>query len=125
MASHIRTGDMVIVRSGSGAWRKLPDGKKVRDLTPRKVLKVIRESDRVVVDGVAVRKKAVKPSQANQNGGFIERAMPIHMSNVQPVDDKGQPTRVRFVTEDDGSKHRVSATTGSKIGDPIRKARKK
>ena len=47
-----------------------------------KVLKVIPKKDRVIVEGVAVRKKAVRRSQKNPEGGIIDIEAPIHISNV-------------------------------------------
>ena len=47
-----------------------------------KVLKVIPKKDRVIVEGVAVRKKAVRRSQKNPEGGIIDVEAPIHISNV-------------------------------------------
>ena len=47
-----------------------------------KVLKVIPKKDRVIVEGVAVRKKAVRRSQKNPEGGIITVEAPIHISNV-------------------------------------------
>ena len=47
-----------------------------------KVLTVMPKKDRVIVEGIAVRKKAVRRSQANPNGGIIEQEAPIHISNV-------------------------------------------
>jgi len=125
MGQHVRSGDMVIVRSGAGAWVVGPDGKKTRDNTPKKVLKVIPKENKVVVEGVNVRRKSVKPTQQNPQGGFVEQAMPIHLSNVSPAvekDGKSVPTRVKFVTSADGSKARVAQKTGEQIGDLLKKA---
>ena len=47
-----------------------------------KVLKVDPKKSRVIVEGVAIRKKTVRRSQAYPNGGILEREMPIHVSNV-------------------------------------------
>lgn len=123
MARHVRKGDMVIVISGDASKRETPDGHTVRDYTPRKVLRVIPDRELVVVEGVNVRKKHMKPTQANQRGGVIEKAMPIHLSNVQPAAD-GKPTRVRFQNREDGSKVRVAVRTGETLGPELRKARK-
>ena len=114
---------MVIVISGDGAYRRQPDGGKVRDRTPRKVLRVIPDQDKVVVEGVNVHKRHVRPNQANPQGGVVEKELPIHASNVQPAVD-GKPTRVRFQTKDDGSKIRVAARTGEQIGPELKKARR-
>ena len=53
-----------------------------------KVLKVLRDSQRVLVEGVNVRKKCLKKSQENPKGGMIETGMPIHYSNVMLVGAK-------------------------------------
>ena len=122
MARHVRKGDMVIVIAGDGSKKALPDGRKVRDNTPRKVLRVIPSEDQVVVEGVNVRTRHVRRSEANPQGGVITKEMPIHISNVQPVAD-GKPTRVRFETRDNGSKVRVAARTGEQLGPELKKAR--
>jgi len=75
------------------------------------ILRILTKSDRVVVQGVNLRAKHLKPSQANPQGGIVRREMPIHMSKVSPLVD-GKPTRVRFETNADGSKARVAAKTG-------------
>ncbi len=104
---------MVIVISGSDA----------KDKRPRKVLRVIPDKDKLVVEGVNVRKKHLRPSQTNPQGGIIEKEMPIHISNVQPAVD-GKPTRVRFQTRSDGSKVRVAVKGGAVIGRELKKARR-
>lgn len=75
------------------------------------VLRILTKTNRVVVQGVNIRAKHLKPSQANPQGGIVRREMPIHMSKVNPVVD-GKPTRVRFVTSKNGSKSRVAARGG-------------
>jgi large subunit ribosomal protein L24 len=82
--------------------------------TVGEVLRVLTKQDRVVVQGVNIRAKHLRPTQANPRGGIVRREMPIHMSNVSPVVN-GEPTRVRFVTKDDGSKVRVAAKDGSEL----------
>ncbi len=102
MPRHILKGDMVIVTSGND-----------RGATGE-VLRVLVDADRVVVQGVNVRAKHLKPTQANPQGGIIRREMPIHISNVSPVVD-GKPTRVKWVTKPDGSKVRLSVRTGREL----------
>jgi len=123
MPQHIKKGDMVIVVAGDDSKRTGPDGRKVRDTTPRKVLRVMPDKQKVVVEGVNVHKKHQRPTQANQQGGIVEKELPIHMSNVQPAAD-GKPTRVRFENRDDGSKVRVAARTGEQLGEELKKARR-
>jgi large subunit ribosomal protein L24 len=60
-----------------------------------KALKVFPEKDRVIVEGVNIRKRHTKPTQQNPQGGIVEKEAPIHVSNVMPLDPKtGEPTRV-------------------------------
>ena len=103
MARHIRKDDQVIVTAGADKGQK------------GKVLRVLTGEDRVIVDGINVRRKHVKPTQSNPQGGVVSVAMPIHISNVSPVDKNGKATRVRFETNKDGEKVRVAATTGETL----------
>jgi len=79
--------------------------------------------ERVVVKGVNVRNKHIKPSQDNPQGGSVSLEMPIHISNVSPVDKAGKATRVRFETRKDGSKVRIAATSGDQLGPELKKAK--
>lgn len=51
-----------------------------------KVLKVLPKSSKVIVEGMKLAKKAIKPTEKNQNGGFENKEMPIHISNVQKIE---------------------------------------
>ena len=113
---------MVIVTAGRDSKKTGPNGNRVRDLTPRKVLRVLVNEDRVIVDGVNVRRKHVKPTQSNPQGGVVSVAMPIHISNISPVDKNKKPTRVRFETNEQGDKVRVAVTTGETLS-VLKKAR--
>lgn len=111
MARHIRKDDEVIVTTGSDKG------------TRGRVVQVLTGEDRVIVEGVNVRRKHVKPTQSNPQGGVVSVSMPIHISNVSPVDKNKKPTRVRFETNKDGEKVRVAATTGETLS-VLKKARK-
>ncbi len=79
------------------------------------VLQVIRSKDRVVVEGVNIIKKRVKPTAENPSGGIIEKEAPIHISNVMLVDPKtGEPTRVGYKIVD-GKKVRYSKKSGEEV----------
>ena len=81
-----------------------------------KVLRVLLDKDRVVVEGVNRVWKHVKPSQRTPQGGRIQKDAPIHISNVQPVNPStGKGTRVKFETRD-GEKHRVAVAGGTDLG---------
>jgi len=71
----IKKGDKVKVIAGD-------DKGKVAE-----VLRVLPKTSQVIVSGCKVVKKAVKPSEKNQNGGFVSLEKPIHISNVQKVED--------------------------------------
>jgi len=112
MASHIKKGDMVQVIAGDNKGKK------------GKVMKVIKDKDRVVVEKLNLAYKHVRPSQKNPQGGRIRVEQPIHISNVQPVSSKtGNGTRVRFSVDAKGIKKRI-AVDGSEIG-VVAKAKKK
>ncbi|MEM1331170.1 MAG: 50S ribosomal protein L24 [Planctomycetota bacterium] len=104
MPRHVRKGDTVIVNSGASKG------------AVGEVMRVDPENERVYVKGVNLKTKHMRPTQTNPQGGKISREAPLHWSKVNPVAD-GKPTRVRFETKDDGSKIRVAARNGEKLGD--------
>lgn len=114
MARHVRKGDLVMVTSGS---HKGKTGTIVRVITGEEP-----GSERVIVKGLNLRTKHLKPTPKAPQGGIITREGPVHISNVSPVDKNGKPTRVRFKHNSDGSKARVAATTGDVIGEAYRTA---
>ncbi len=60
-----------------------------------KILKVFRDKNRVIVEGVNIRKRHTKPSQKNQQGGIIEKEAPVNASNVMILDPKSnERTRI-------------------------------
>ena len=104
MARHIKTNDTVMVIAGA-------DKGKIG-----RVLRVLIDKDRVVVEGIHRVWKHVRPSQRNPQGGRIQKDAPIHISNVLPVDPTdGKATRVRFEMRD-GEKHRVAVRNGTDLG---------
>ena len=111
MPRHVRKGDLVQVITGDDKGRQ------------GTILRVIPKRDLVVVQGINVHKKHVKPNQRNPQGAMVDKELPVHISNVLPVVD-GKPTRVRFVEKPDGSKVRVAVNGGAQIGQPLRKAAK-
>jgi large subunit ribosomal protein L24 len=98
----LRKGDMVEVISGRDA------GKRGR------ILKVIRERARVIVQGVGFIKRHTKPNpQRNIKGGIAEREAPIHVSNVMIVSaEMDRRSRIGFKYLEDGRKVRVSRRDG-------------
>ncbi len=98
----LRKGDTVIVISGKDKGKE------------GLVSHVMPTSNKVIVDGVNVAKKHQKPRKANEQGGVIDRDMPIEASNVMLV-HKGKPTRIGFKVKADGTKVRIAKTTGEEI----------
>lgn len=81
-----------------------------------KVLRVLADEDRVVVEGINRVWKHVRPSQRYPQGGRIQKDAPIHISNVLPLDPTtGKGTRVRFEIRD-GRKHRIAVASGTDLG---------
>jgi len=81
-----------------------------------KVLKVFPKENRVIVEGVNIRKRHSKPTQNNPQGGIMEKEAPIHASNVMVVDPKsGEATRI-------GKKIIIDDKTGKKKSARISKA---
>ena len=77
------------------------------------IQKVIPESNRVVVEGVNLRKKCKKPTQANPDGGIVEIYAPIDASNVALVDPKTKkPTKIGHKIVN-GKKVRVAKKSGT------------
>lgn len=97
----IKKNDNVIVISGSDKGKK------------GKVIAVFKEFNRVVVEGVNLKKKNQKPTKAGQKGQIIEKAMPIHVSNVALLDGNSA-VRVGFKKIGE-KKVRISKKTGKEI----------
>jgi large subunit ribosomal protein L24 len=104
MAARIKKGDIVVVITGADKGKT------------GKVLRVLGEENRVVVEGINRVWKHVRPSQKAPQGGRIQKDAPIHVSNVQPIDPStGKGTRVKFVVKD-GKKHRIAVKSGTDLG---------
>lgn len=83
------------------------------------VLRVLRDAGRVVVEGVNMRKRHERPSEANPEGGIMTFEAPIHVSNVMLVDPASdKASRIRMRIEADGSKERIAVKTGNPIPKP-------
>ena len=83
------------------------------------VLEVLKDVDRVRVEGVNMRKRHTRPSQQNPDGGIITFEAPINVSNVMLIDPAtGEPSRVRMRIEEDGTKERISVKSGNPIPRP-------
>ena len=100
----IRKGDEVIVLTG-------------RDKGKRGTVALRKDDSHLIVDGVNVVKKHVKPNPLKgESGGIVEKAMPIHQSNVAIFNaETGKGDRVGIKTLEDGSKVRVFKSSGAEI----------
>jgi large subunit ribosomal protein L24 len=101
---NIHSGDIVEVISGN------EKGKRGR------VLSVLRQKNRVLVEGVRMMKRHTRPTSRDPQGGIVEREAPIHVSNVMLVcPNTDQPTRIAKKQLDDGKHVRVSVRSGEMI----------
>jgi len=109
MAMHVKKGDMVQIITGD---QKGAVGK---------ILRVIPDKNKVVVQGHNMVLKHVRPSRKNPQGGRIQVEQPVHISNVLPVNPKtSKATRVHYRLESDGTKKRI-ALDGTEIGVIVKK----
>jgi large subunit ribosomal protein L24 len=97
----LKKGDTVVVIAGKD---KGSEGE---------IVQVFPDDNKVIVNGVNRVKKHSKPNRVNQQGGIIDRDMPIHASNVMLV-HKGKPTRVGYQFQN-GTKVRVAKRSGEVI----------
>ncbi|MCR9065811.1 MAG: 50S ribosomal protein L24 [Cytophagales bacterium] len=101
---HVRTGDTVQVMAGNSKGKQ------------GKVTEVIAKKDRVIVEGVNMIKKHVKPNAQNPQGEIQEVEGSVHISNVQLVDPAtGKPTRTGRKLNEKGKLQRYSKESGKLI----------
>ena len=100
---HIRKNDTVVVLAGEDKGKT------------GKVLKVLAEKQRAIVEGVNIVNKSTKPNAKNPQGGFEKIEAPIHISNISLIDPKsGKPTRIAIKRE--GKKvTRIAKKSGEEI----------
>ena len=103
---HIKKDDTVIVLTGSDKGKT------------GKVLKVLVEEQRAIVEGINIVSKNAKPSAKNPQGGIVKQEAAIHISNLNLVDPKtGKPTRVGRRESSDG---RTFVRYAKKSGEEIK-----
>ncbi len=98
----IKTGDTVAVIAGDDKGRE------------GKVVKVFRNKNKALVEGINMVKRHTKPSAQNPQGGIIEKEAPIHISNLSLLTADGETTRVGYRWED-GKKVRYAKKTKEAI----------
>jgi large subunit ribosomal protein L24 len=103
----LREGDTVQVMSGADRGKQ------------GKILRLLDE-DRVLVEGVNLRWRHMKPSPKQPRGGRVRKESPVHASKVMPLDpDSGKPTRVGSRVEG-GRKVRIALRSGKPIPEPAK-----
>lgn len=101
---HIKKNDTVVVLAGEDKGKT------------GKVLKVLVEKNRALVERVNMVSKSTKPSAQNPQGGIVKQEAPIHISNLSLVDPKsGKATRVGIKVTEDGKKVRIAKKSGEEI----------
>ena len=79
------------------------------------MLHVFPKKERIIIEGVNLITRHTRPSHATPQGGIVEREGALHISNVMVVQG-GKPTRIGYKKLEDGSKVRISKSTGEEIG---------
>jgi large subunit ribosomal protein L24 len=111
MARHVRKGDQVMVIAGDEKGKT------------GEVLRVNPKAGVVLVQGINRVYRHLRPSRRHPQGGRIQKEMPIHLSNVLPLDPKsGRPTRVKFLVTPEGAKERQAKKSGQTLGVVQKKA---
>ncbi|MDE6482462.1 MAG: 50S ribosomal protein L24 [Rikenellaceae bacterium] len=101
---HIKKGDTVYVNAGDNRGQQ------------GKVLEVLVDKRRAVVEGVNMVSKHTKPNAKNPQGGIVKQEAPIAIDNLQVVDPKsGKPTRIGRRMGDNGKLVRYSKKSGEEI----------
>lgn len=96
---HVKKGDTVKVLAG-----------EYRGQTG-KLIEMLPEKNKALVEGINIVKKHNKPSAANPQGGIAEQEAPIHLSNLMLVDSKGEATRIGRKKDENGNLVRYSKKT--------------
>jgi len=98
---HVKTGDTVYVISGKDKGQT------------GKVVKVFPKKGKIIVEGLNMVTKRIKPTQMNPQGGVVKKSAPMYSSKVMLFDEKaGKPTRVGYKFLEDGKKVRYSKVSG-------------
>jgi len=101
---HIKKGDLVFVNAGNDRGKT------------GKVLEVITEDNRAIVEGIRMVSKHTKPNAKHPQGGIVKQEAGIHVSNLQVVDPvKGGPTKIGRRLNDKGKLVRYAKKSGEEI----------
>lgn len=101
---HIKKGDTVMVIAGNSKGQQ------------GRVLEVLRDKYRAIVEGVNMLSKHTKPNQENPQGGIVKKEAPVHLSNLMLVDpSSGKATRIGRRLNDQGKLVRYAKKSGEEI----------
>lgn len=105
----VKKNDQVLVISGEYKGKR------------GKVLKVYPAEDRIIIEGVNMIKRHMRPSQTMPQGGIVQKEAPVHVSNVMVIDPKtSEATRIRYgYLKDDGKRSRQKVRYAKKSGEII------
>lgn len=101
--SKIKKGDMVKVIAGDSKGQE------------GKVLKVLVDKYKAIVEGINMVSKSTKPNAKNTKGGIVKMEAPIHISNLMVIDNTGKPARIGRKTDNKGKIVRYSKKSGEVI----------
>jgi large subunit ribosomal protein L24 len=102
MAWKLKKHDMVKVISGKASGKT------------GKIVRVIKDKNRVIVEGVNLGKKHQRPNQKDQKGGIVDKEAPIHISNLMLIGKSNEPVRV-VRREVEGKRVRVEKKSGKAV----------
>ena len=101
---HVKSGDRVVITAGKDKGKT------------GNIKKAMPSEGKVIVEGVNVSKKHLKPKNNNGTGEIVEVERPIHRSNVMVIDPKTKkPTKIKAEFDKDGKKIRISKKSNEKI----------
>ena len=101
---NFKVGDKVVVIAGKDKGKE------------GKIIKTLKNDNKVVVEGINMVTKHVKPSAQNENGGIIKVEAPIHAYNVMILDQKTKKrTRIAHEIDENGKKHRISVKSKERL----------
>ena len=101
---NFKVGDKVVVIAGKDKGKE------------GKIIKTLKNDNKVVVEGINMVTKHVKPSAQNENGGLIKVEAPTQASNVMILDPKTKKrTRIAHEIDENGKKHRISVKSKERL----------
>ena len=101
---NFKVGDKVVVITGKDKGKE------------GKIIKTLKKDNKVVVEGINIVTKHVKPNAQNETGGIIKVEAPIHVSNVMILDPKTKKkTRIAHEIDENGKKYRISVKSKERL----------